>query len=939
MERDDNNGDHPETSNTSPPVPSPTQQIPHTVSSIKLPILKKQVIHNGNGHVIVTIDTNRMIKLLPPKTVEEVVARQRERKARTTLLMALPKYHLAKFHKMADVKEMWEAIKSRFEIHGAGVSHEDANQKFLRPLPSFWSHVALIMRNKPGLDTLSFDDLYNNLRVFKCDVKGSTVSSSNTSNVAFVSTKNTSRTNDVSTAYSVSSPSVLKSQNEGSSSYTDEVAMISIRIKKFHKRTGRKLQFDTKDLVGFDKTKVECFNCHKIWHFARDCRAKGKQDSRRRDVGYNKNKTRENGNYMPSGPDVEIDYSKFTYGPKQNSADESDSKPCEYASCESDSSVATSTSMPEAENIKETSTTDNNPKIEKQDRNSTLERVWDMLSLEKHALFVDDPHRALKDKGIIYSGCSRGSNGRITGKEKIKTSRLDFEYLYYMEELKHYNLFFVSQMYDKKNKVLFTDTDCLVLSPNFKLPDENQKGKQHKASCKAKIVSSVNRPLQILHMEFFGPTSAEVVNTAYYVLNKVLVTKPQNKIPYELLTENQANKSPGPKEANNSAGTQANDDQGASSKEIDHNEEHFVLPIWSAYSTTVKRSGDKIEKNTGFKTYEKLISQVEQVFLEELEKLKRHEKEANGAAESLRKEDTHDIQNASTSSTNIINTASTPLSTAGPSRAFNDGELSYLDPSKYDLLDDHSMPYLKDIYASPSEGIFTYSSYDNESVATDFNNLETTMKVSPTPITRIHTIHPKTQILRDPNLAVQTRSKVNKNYEAHTLVWILVDLPFKKKAIGTKWIYKNKKDEKGIVVRNKARLVTYGHRQEEGIDYDEVFADVASIDAISIFLAFTSYMGFIFYQMDAKSTFLFGTINEEVYVAQPLGYVEPKFPNKVYKVMKALCGLHQAPRACVKTASTPIETQKPLVKDEEAGDVDVLGYSKDFTSSSCDKNL
>nr|GFC12556.1 hypothetical protein [Tanacetum cinerariifolium] len=128
--------------------------------------------------------------------------------------------------------------------------------------------------------------------------------------------------------------------------------------------------------------------------------------------------------------------------------------------------------------------------------------------------------------------------------------------------------------------------------------------------------------------------------------------------------ENQANKSADPNESNNSAGTQASDDQ------------------------------------------------------EELKKPKRHEKEANDVAESLRKEATHDIQNAITSSTNLINTTSTPLSTNGPSRAFNDGELSYPD--------DPSMHHLEDIYASSSEGIFTNSSYDDECVVTDFNTLETT---------------------------------------------------------------------------------------------------------------------------------------------------------------------------------------------------------------------
>nr|GFD20057.1 shoot gravitropism 2 [Tanacetum cinerariifolium] len=119
------------------------------------------------------------------------------------------------------------------------------------------------MRTKPRLDTFSFDDLYNNLRVFERDVKGTTASSSNTQNVAFVSTDNTSSTNDVSTTYSVSSPYVLKSQKERSSSYTNEV--------------------------------IHSFFSNQSRHFARDYRAKRSQDSRRRDARYNGNKVRDNG--------------------------------------------------------------------------------------------------------------------------------------------------------------------------------------------------------------------------------------------------------------------------------------------------------------------------------------------------------------------------------------------------------------------------------------------------------------------------------------------------------------------------------------------------------------------------------------------------------------------------------------------------------------------
>ncbi|GJY28806.1 putative ribonuclease H-like domain-containing protein [Tanacetum coccineum] len=192
----------------------------------------------------------------------------------------------------------------------------------------------------------------------------------------------------------------------------------------------------------------------------------------------------------------------------------------------------------------------------------------------------------------------------------------------------------------------------------------------------------------------------------------------------------------------------------------------------------------------------------------------------------------------------------------------------------------------------------------------------------------------------------------------------------------------NKKDERGIVVKNKARLVTQGYTQEEGIDYDGVFAPVARIEAIRLFLAYASFKGFVVYQMDVKSAFLYGKIEKEVYVCQPLGFEDPNFSDKVYKVEKVLYGLHQAPRAWyetlstylldngfhrgqidktlfikrhkddillvqksdgiflsqdkyvaeilkkfdfvnVKTASTPMEPNKALIKDEEAEEVDV----------------
>ncbi|GJU88728.1 putative ribonuclease H-like domain-containing protein [Tanacetum coccineum] len=185
------------------------------------------------------------------------------------------------------------------------------------------------------------------------------------------------------------------------------------------------------------------------------------------------------------------------------------------------------------------------------------------------------------------------------------------------------------------------------------------------------------------------------------------------------------------------------------------------------------------------------------------------------------------------------------------------------------------------------------------------------------PTLRFLVINPKSQILGDPKSAVQTRSKVQNKSGAHALLshiqkqqrnnhkdqqhclfacFLSQEEPKKiaEALQDDSWVQamqeellQNKRDERGVVVRNKARLVAQGYTQEKGIDYDEVFAPVAKIEAIRLFLAFASFMGFIVYQMDVKSAFLYGTIDEEVYVSQSPVFVDPDHPNKVYKVVKS----------------------------------------------------
>ncbi|GJR01922.1 reverse transcriptase domain-containing protein [Tanacetum coccineum] len=306
-----------------------------------------KVIQNGNSKKRISTGKDGIVRVLSPVTAAEIQAVEKERKAKNILLMAIPKEHMRRFHGMDDAKEIWEAIRTRFggnanskkmqkavfkqqfeafkisnseglekgydrfqqllsqlEAHGAEVSTEDANHKFLRSLPPAWSNLAMTMRTNPEIDNLSIDDLYNNLRVFEQEIQGASKTSSSAQNVAFVS-QSKSSTNKVKSgftgAYSTCTPSTSSTnvpEKEVLAGFADEViyslfakqsedwdllhedleqiddvdieemdinwqiAMIAIRMKKFYKKTGRRVRVDGKTPVGFDKKKLECFNCH-----------------------------------------------------------------------------------------------------------------------------------------------------------------------------------------------------------------------------------------------------------------------------------------------------------------------------------------------------------------------------------------------------------------------------------------------------------------------------------------------------------------------------------------------------------------------------------------------------------------------------------------------------------------------------------------------------
>ncbi|GJR84290.1 putative ribonuclease H-like domain-containing protein [Tanacetum coccineum] len=654
-----------------------------------------------------------------------------------------------------------------------------------------------------------------------------------------------------------------------------------------------------------------------------------------------------------------------------------------------------------------------------------------------------NPQQDLHKQGVIDSGCSRHMTGNMSYLTDFK--EIDGGYVAFGGKRRENHKKSVSQMCDKKNSVLFNDTECIVLSPNFKLTDESHvllkvprkdnmysvdlknvvpkggltclfakstsdesklwhsrfswvfflatkdetsgilksfitgvenlidqrvkvircdngtefKNKEMNQFCERKgikrefsvartpqqngVAERKNKTLieaaRTMLADSKLPTTfwAEAVNTACYVQNRVLVIKPHNKTPYELFlgrkpalgfmrpfgcpviilnTIDHLGKFDGKadegffvgysinrsglnwlfdidaltksmnykavvagNQSNGNASTKACDDTSKASMEKVHGKDYILLPLWLAdllFSQCSKSSPDARFKPSSD-----------------------GEKKVDG-----------DLK------VNVVG-AKTSI----------------------ELPDDPNMPKLEDIVYSDDD--------EDVGAEADMNNLDVFI---PIPTTRIHKDHPLEQIIGYLNPTPQTR-RMTKNLEKHEepkkvihalkdpswikamqdellqfklqKVWTLVDLPNGKRAIGTKWVFRNKKDERGIVIKNKARL------------------------------------------MDVKSAFLYGKIEEEVYVCQPPGFEDPDFPDRVYKVEKALYGLHQAPRACdillvqvyvddiifgstkkslctefekmvhkkfqmssidVKTASTPMETQKPLLKDEDCEEVDVHLY-------------
>nr|GEU51472.1 copia protein [Tanacetum cinerariifolium] len=742
-------------------------------------------------------------------------------------MLAIPYEHLLKFHADKDAKSLWEAIKnsqegldktydrfqkliSQLEIHGEVISHEDANLKLLKSLPSAWNNIALIMRNKSDLDTLSMDDLYNNLKVYESKIKSQSSSSSNYHNVAFVSSDNSSSTNKtVNVAHSVSAAS---SKNQASTaSYADDVMF------SFFSNQSNALQ-----------TKVECYNCHRRGHFARECRAPRNQGNRNRDT-LTRNAPMDTsttnalvvqdgivpppytGNYMPPRADLSFagldDYVFKFKDWESDSEDENEFNPKEVKK-------RVKPSLEKIEFVKARNTTVENENKTKKPRKSSqsprgkitgpkeIRPVWDNTARVNHQNKLTHPH--LKRNFVPSSVLTKSGQVSVNA-----TKQSSYKVAASVSAARHVN------------------TVASRPNVNNDLPTTYSYLKHiHQPKAVVGVVEgNMNNDQRIFDSECSTHmTGNKSYLTDYQEIDGGFIAFEGNAKGDEVANDVGKKGTKVPRKENGVQEPAKEGDKNVQEKDL-RNQEEALRKQFEKESKRLFGQGEAANTNSisRLKTISSPINVVSSTFTTVdpgREKAQRNDFKSMFGQDNDANGNRMFTPVSATRSTYVNLSGSTPVNAATLPNA--------------DLPTDPLMPDLEDTADLQDTRIFS-GAYDDEveGAVANFNNLELTTV----------------------------------------------------------------KDERGIVVRNKARLVTQGYTQEEGIDYDEVFGPVARIEAIGLFLAYASFMGFIVYQMYVKSAFLYGTIEEDVYVCQTPGFEDPHFPDKVYKVEKALYGLYQALRA------------------------------------------
>nr|GEW03006.1 retrovirus-related Pol polyprotein from transposon TNT 1-94 [Tanacetum cinerariifolium] len=798
-----------------------------------------EVIENGNAPPITQV-VEGVETTIAPTTAEEKVQRRLELKARSTLLLGIPNEHQLKFNSIKDAKSLLQAVEKRLELKARstlllGIPNEH-QLKFNSIKDAKSLLQAVEKRNKHEIDTLSLDDLYNNLKIYEPEVKGTSSLNTNTQNVASVSSNSTSNTNEaVNTAYGATTASTQATVVNSTTidNLTDAVicaffasqpnspqldnedlqqihpndlkemdlrwqmAMLIMRAKRFLKNTGRKFFMNGNETIGFDKSKQLWYHVMVLVVMIKVIKQKKVKLTLHSWLTLLQVLTLRTPKihavtYKTGLESVEA---RLLVYKKNESIYEEDIKVLKQEFI-NEPIVSDPTVKKLIVETSEAKASADKPKVVKKNFGSPLikdlisdseDEAESNLKIEKKTIkpsfakieFVKskeqgNPQMDLQDKGVIDSGCSRHMTGNMS-------------YLIDYEEI---------------------DGGYVAFGGN-------PKGGKITGKCTIRT---------------------EVVNIACYVQNRVLVVKPHNKTPYELF--------------------------------------HGRIPVLSfmrpfGCPVTILNTKDHLGKfngkvDEGFFVGYSFNSKAFRVF---------------NSRTGIVKENLHIRFSENTPNvvgsgpdwlfdidalTRIMNYE--PIASGTQSNGFAGTKSSQddeLQPSS-----DHG----KKVNEDPSKG----SECKDQKKDGNFNSTNNFNVASTNGVNTVSE-NISNELPFDPNmLALEDISTFN-------------------------FLSDHEDDDEEADMNNMD--TTIQDAQEEWIDYDEVFAPVARIEAIRLFLAYASFKDFVVYQMDFKSVFLYRKIEEEVYVCQPLEFKGLDFPNKVNKVKKALYGLHQAPRAWYETLS------------------------------------
>nr|GEW93451.1 copia protein [Tanacetum cinerariifolium] len=829
---------------------------------------------------VVSEPVDGVVQVIALTTAKQRLAKKNELKPRGTLLMALLDKHQLKFNIHNDAKSLMEAIKKRF-----GGNKETK-------------------------------------KIYEAEVKGSSTSSHNTQNIAFVSSNNTDSTNkSVNTVPSVTAASfqALVSTLLNVDSLSDAViysffakemdlkwqmAMLTMRARRFLQTNGRNLGANGTTSIGFDMSKFECYNFHRRGHFAKDCRSprdNRNKDTLRRTVLVEVSTSNALVSQCSSsslGSDNEValcskacskaydtlqsyydkltvDYDSVTVNDRYKSSEGYHVVPPPYTGTFmhpkpnlvfNDASNASMT-VPNVVHVESSSNKPSN------DMSKTL---------RPDAPIIEDWTSDSEDEYEIECVPKQKEPSFVPTSEHVKTPRAS------VGQVNHHNSTRMSHPHSNRNVVpttvltrsglvsfnaarpVSTDVPQTTMkslrpvkhvvykahSPKRRLINHRTATKTSNFNQKVTTVK-VNKTLSFLFDVHENPQQAlkdkGVIDSgcSRHMTRKISYLSDFKEFNGGYVTFGGnpkggkiSGKGSGPKwlvdidtltqsmnyqpvvagnQPNHNAGIQENFDAGKVRKETIYAQQYALLPLWS----TGSKDPQNIDDTAAFDAKEDLRDEFEEFLVNSTNRVNAASAPVSAAGPNP------------TNSTNSFNTAS-PVDTAICPNFGITGKSLIVDASNYP--DDPGMFVLEDILYSDSK--------KDVGAEADLSNLETNISVSPIPTTKVHKYHQVTQIIGDLTFAPQTRSMARMVKEQGGLHRINDEdfhtyLPKGKRAIGSKWVFRNKQDERGIMIRNKARLVAQGHTQEECIDYDEVFAPLERIEAIRLFLAYASFMGFM----------------------------------------------------------------------------------------------